>query len=156
MTELELLLKALDEAHWELSEALIGMPDEDVWRRVDPRLLSVGELIAHMCYGEATNILGGAVDSPLVKHQLRYYSVVVDEPIALDLNAEESFLEFSRIHELCKTKLQTDNPDLDAQNPFRDDWTWGYTLRYMAFHCAYHTGQIYSVRHLLGHETTDN
>jgi len=24
------------------------------------------------------------------------------------------------------------------------------------FHVAYHTGQAYSVRHLLGHETEDN
>jgi uncharacterized damage-inducible protein DinB len=34
--------------------------------------------------------------------------------------------------------------------------TWGANLRYMVFHVAYHTGQIYSARHFLGHETPDN
>lgn len=156
MDNLELLMKTLDEAHWELSEAMKDMPDEDLWRRPHPRLLSVGELIAHMAYGEATNIHGGELDSPLVQHQMRYYPVTVEEPLKLEMSAEAAFKELERVHQLCNAKLLADPPNLEATNPNRDDWNWGYTFRYMTFHIAYHTGQIYSVRHLLGHETVDN
>jgi uncharacterized damage-inducible protein DinB len=47
-------------------------------------------------------------------------------------------------------------PDFSAKLPNRDDWAWGDTLQYMAFHIAYHTGQMYSARHLMGHETANN
>ncbi len=156
MAELELLIKGLDEAHWELSEALKDMPDADLWRRADPRLLSVGELVAHLAYGEAANLLGSQLESPLTAPQVRYYPYTVDEPLSLSMGAEAAYQELTRIHEACKAKLLVDRPNLDSQNPYRQDWTWGYSLRYMTFHVAYHTGQIYSVRHLLGHETVDN
>lgn len=149
------LIEALDNAHWELSEALQGMPDEDLWRRADPRLLSVGELVAHMAYGEAVAILG-SVENPLVTGAADYYLRNVDAPFALPLGSEAIRAEHQRVHEACKTWFLAESPDLSAQNPHRPDWTWSYTLQYMAFHVAYHTGQIYSVRHLLGHETVDN
>ena len=42
MASLDLVLKALDTAMWEMGEAFKGLPDANVWRRAHPRLLSVG------------------------------------------------------------------------------------------------------------------
>lgn len=157
MANLELLVKALDTAHWEMSEAFKGLPDADVWRRAHPRLLSVGELAAHIALGEAQSFLGeGKVESPLFVPAARYYTANADEPFSLNLGAEELLGEVQRIHALCKAAFDADPKESAEPNPNRKDWTWGFTLEYMAFHVAYHTGQMYSVRHLLGHETVDN
>lgn len=157
MANLDLLLKALDTAHWEMGEAFKGLPDEDVWRRPHPRLLSVGELAAHIALGEAQSFLGeGGVESPLFVRAARYYTANVEEPFDLQLGAKEVLAEVERIHVLSHAAFAADAKDAEQPNPNRNDWTWGFTLEYMAFHVAYHTGQMYSVRHLLGHETVDN
>lgn len=156
MSAAEAWLKALDDAHWELSEALLGMPDDDLWRRADPRLLSVGELVAHMAYGEANNVLGDGFESPLLVAAMRYYPYAVEQEWNPGLTTAEVQAELERVHAACRPVLAARLEAPDAKNPQRDDWTWGYTAEYMAFHVAYHTGQIVSVRHLLGHETTDN
>lgn len=157
MANLDLLVKALDTAHWEMSEAFKGLPDADVWRRAHPRLLSVGELAAHIAYWEAQSFLGeGGAESPLFMPEARYYTANADEPFSLDLGAEAVLAEVQRIHALCKATFAADPKDSEHPNPNRNDWTWGWTLEYQAFHVAYHTGQMYSVRHLLGHETVDN
>lgn len=156
MAEREILLKALDAAHWELSEALQGLADDDVWTRADPRLLSVGEQLAHIAYWEAKAFLGEDFESPLIREQARYYTSNVDEPLRSPLSADAAAGEVKRVHESTKAAFLTASPDLSAQNPHREGWTWEDTLIYQAFHVAYHTGQIYSVRHLLGHETVDN
>ena len=53
MANLDLLVKAWDTAHWEFTQVFEGLADEDVWRRPDPRILSVGELAGHIAYWEA-------------------------------------------------------------------------------------------------------
>ncbi len=156
MASVDQLLKALDSAMWEMSEAFSGLQDADVWRRADPRLLSVGELAAHIAYGEADSFFGKAVDSPLVASQIRYYPYAQAEGLTLEMGAAEVLAEVQRIHALCKEKLAAEPHDSEDPNPYREGWTWGYVLEYMAFHVAYHTGQMYSVRHLMGHETADN
>lgn len=156
MTEQERLLEALDSAQWELSEGLQGIPDEDVWKRPDPRLLSVGELAAHVAYWEAQSFFGDGFESPLVQTAARYYSSSVDEPFGLAMNGEAVLAEIARVHEACKAAFLASPPEMSEKNLHRGDWTWGYTLQYQAFHVAYHAGQIYSVRHLLGHTSPDN
>jgi len=157
MAALDLLVKALDTAHWELSEAFKGLPDGDVWKRADPRLLSVGELAAHIAYWEARSFVGeGVIESPLIVEAARYYTSNSTAPFTLPMGAEEVFGEVKRVHEAAKASFLANPHDSEDKNPNRDDWTWGWTLEYQAFHVAYHTGQIYSVRHLLGHETVDN
>lgn len=154
MASLAPFLKALDDALWEMGEAFKGLPDADVWRRADPRLLSVGELAAHVAYWEAQAFFGDAPpESPLVTPAARYYTSNSKEPFALDLDADAVLEEVRRVHVLCKS---VSIPDSEEPCPHREGWTWGYALEYQAFHVAYHTGQMYSVRHLLGHETPDN
>lgn len=156
MEALDVLLDALDLAHWELGEAMTGMPDGDLWIRPHPSLLSVGELLAHIAYGESSHLTGGAVASPIAERAARYYSVTLESPMSLAMSADELYQEVQRVHGLARTAVAELRPSLEAVNPWRDDWTWRDTLKYMAFHAAYHTGQVYSVRHLLGHETVDN
>lgn len=156
MTNPELLIKSLDSAFFELGEAFKDLPDADVWKRAHPSLLSVGELAVHIAYWEAQSFLGDSFESPLFAKAARYYTMNVTEPFALDLGASALHDEVKRIHEACKAALTSTEFEYDTPTPYREGWTWGYTLVYQAFHVAYYTGQMYSVRHLLGHETVDN
>lgn len=156
MANLDLLIKALDTAHWELGEAFKGLPDEDVWKRAHPRLWSVGEIATHIAYWEDLNATGGTSESPFLKEYARYYTPSLDAPLVMDFSAEALYREVERVHENVKAALVAGELDGATPNPHRPGWTWHQAVEYMAFHVAYHTGQIYSVRHLLGHETEDN
>jgi hypothetical protein len=156
MAKLDLLIAALDTAHWELGEALKGLPDADVWKRAHPRLLSVGELATHIAYWEDVGATGGTSDSPFLKENARYFTSAIETPLMLDMGAEALYREVERVHEAVKAALVALQPDGEDVNPHREGWTWRQSVEYMAFHVAYHAGQVYSVRHLLGHETVDN
>ncbi|MBS1718900.1 MAG: DinB family protein [Armatimonadetes bacterium] len=156
MTELERAVKAIDSDIFELGEAFEGLQDADVWTRPHPRLLSIGELACHMAYGEAKSFLSDHTISPIITDQASYYKKTVDAPFQLDLGAADLLAEVKKVHEACKASIEAANPALEDKSPYRQGWTWGYVLEYMAFHFAYHTGQMYSVRHLMGHETADN
>jgi uncharacterized damage-inducible protein DinB len=147
--------KPLDAAIWEMGEGFGGLADSDVWVRAHPHLLSVGELAAHVAFWEVHSILG-SFDSPLATEGASYYPDSVAAPWNLEMGAEDLYAEVQRVHAACRAHILEARPDLEAVNPLRSNWTWGGTLEYTAFHIAYHTGQIYSVRHLLGHETPDN
>jgi hypothetical protein len=156
MADIDVLLKALDHAQWELSEAFAGLPDADVWKRPHPRLLSVGELAAHIAHWEAQSFFGDSFESPLTAGGAHYYKKTVDAPFEKPMTAEQVVAEVKRVHEACKAEFAANPHDAEEPNPHREGWKWGYTIEYQAFHVAYHAGQIYSVRHLLGHETNDN
>jgi hypothetical protein len=162
MSRLDTLIDAWDEAHRELAIGLGGVTDEDVWKRAHPRLLSVGELVGHVAHWQAVWIMGGGSDrpdigelpvqSPLVGDGFRYYTSSVDRTVSLDLNAADLLAELARVHDAAKQYVLARRDE-----PYPGQWgTWENLVQYQAFHVAYHTGQIYSVRHLLGHETEDN
>ena len=162
MSTLTPLIEAWDEAHREFAIALGGLPDEDLWKRAHPRLLSVGELAGHIAYWQAVRSGGGGnavsdlaqlpVSSPLLSHAFRYYTGTVDEPTVLELGTGEVLAEVARIHAAAKAAAA----DKEKDDAYPDWGTWGNMIQYQVFHVAYHTGQVYSVRHLLGHETEDN
>ncbi|MDR3692227.1 MAG: DUF664 domain-containing protein [Fimbriimonas sp.] len=156
MANLDLLIKALDTAIWETGEAFKGLDDSDVWKRPDTKILSVGELAAHVAYWQSKSFFGDSFESPLTSMAARYYSSNVDTPYKLEMGAEAVYNEMKRIHEACKTEFEAHPHDSDEANPNREGWTWGFTVEYQVFHIAYHCGQMYSVRHLLGHKTVDN
>jgi len=98
------------------------------------------------------------LSSPLLDARFGYYTSNIetsptDEQRAM--SAEQVFSELTRIHREATEFLKLRVTDLEAKAPY-----WGSTyeelLKYMPFHAAYHTGQIYSVRHLLGETTPDN
>ena len=162
MSTLAPLIEAWDEAHREFGIALGALPEEDLWKRAHPRLLSVGELAGHIAYWQAVWTMGGGNDrpdldqfpikSPLLNHAFRYYTTNVDHASAVELSTAQVLAEVTRIHVAAKGALV----DKGKDDPHPQWGTWGGLIQYQVFHVAYHTGQVYSVRHLLGHETEDN
>ena len=151
----ESLIAAWDEGHWEFTLAFEGLSDEDLWKRAHPSLLSVGELAGHVAYTEALLVSDGVLRSPLNDKKFAYYSDQIGEPVVLDLTVAQVLDEVKKIHEAAKVRVEQVE-DYDEKVPYRNDWTWGMCLQYRVFHVAYHCGQAYSVRHLMGHTPTDN
>ncbi len=164
-------LNLLDLCYFEVTEAFKGLADENVWKRPTVQLLSVGELAGHIAYGEAVrfagaNESGGAsrdfsdcrIASPLLDPRFSYYPTTVDSSTSaaqLAMTAEQVLHELQRIHSESMVFLKALNPDMSSPAPH---WDFSYQelMKYLVFHIAYHTGQMYSVRHLLGEETPDN
>ena len=147
-------VKAWDEGAWEFTLAFEGLKDEELWVRAHPGLLSIGELAGHVAYWDAVMVQGG-VESPLNDKAFGYYPEQLAHEVKKDLTVAQVLEGLAKVHEAAKAVF--DNvTDLDEKVPWRDDWTWGACLRYRVFHVAYHCGQAYSVRHLMGHTTTDN
>ena len=165
-------LKALDLCYFEVTEAFKGLADEHVWKRPDGGLLSVGELAGHVAYWEAVRFAGDGtsgcardlsnckISSPLLDPRFAYYtSTVAAAPSEahLAMTGEQVLAELLRVHREAMEHLKALNPDLESPPPhWSPKSNYGELLRYVAFHAAYHTGQMYSVRHLLGEETPDN
>src|SRR5688572_828125 len=156
MSNLAPLIEAWNEGHREFAIALGGLPDEDLWKRAHPRLLSVGELAGHVAYWQAVWTMGGGDDrpelgmlqikSPLLNDAFRYYTTNVDLPFKVELGTAQVLEALNRVHEDAKALLDGVGKD----DPYPGQWgTWGNFVQYQAFHVAYHTGQAYSVRHLL-------
>lgn len=163
----ETYLKLLDQGYYEVKFAFEGLADENVWKRPAPGLLSVGELAGHCAYWEAVRLAGEGDDltkcritSPLVAARFRYYPTTVttaDSEPALELTAEQVSSELLRVHEEAIAHFKALNPDPGAHIPgCPTGFTYREYLEYASFHLAYHTGQMFSVRHLLGEETPDN
>jgi uncharacterized damage-inducible protein DinB len=162
MSTLAPLIEAWDEAHREFAIAMGGITDDDLWKRAHPRLLSVGELAGHIAYWQAVWTLGGGnaspdleqlpIKSPLLDNAFRYYTTNVEGAFAVQLGPSQVLEEVARVHDAAKAAVAT----LGKDDPHPQWSTWGNLVQYQAFHVAYHTGQVYSVRHLLGHVTEDN
>ena len=165
VADLRLVIDGWTEGYRELTEAFIGLPDEDVWRRPHPTLLSIGELAGHIAYWDAVWITGSGpnsdlgdlpITSPLIDSAFRYFTTSVEAPVQLELGAQAVLAEVVRVQSAARDVVLKLNPDSEDKVPWSSTATWGQTLQYRVFHVAYHTGQIYSVRHLFGHETSDN
>ena len=153
--------QAWDSAHWEFSLVFEDLQDEDLWRRADPRLLSVGEIVCHMVHAQTTYATkldpASAIDSPLNRAEARYYLSNVDQPFSGDLSVEDVAREFDRVQKAVKAVFLQCDKERDAPLEFDGPGrTFGEFADYMVFHVAYHTGQAFSVRHLMGHKTNDN
>ena len=99
---------------------------------------------------------GSSIVSPLVSRDFRYYTGQVEQPVELDLGAEALAAEISRVHAEARAALIATNPSLEDPFPGPFQSSWADCLKYMIFHVSYHTGQIYSARHIFGHVTEDN
>lgn len=163
---LEIYIKLLELDYFELGEAFKGLKDENVWKRPADGLLSVGEVAGHMAYWQAIRLAGEGEDlskcrinSPLIDPHFRYHPGTIEGSLPdhlRQLSAEQVNTELARVNAECLASLKAVNPDLDSKVPGMGDWTWRQSIEYLIFHIAYHTGQVYSARHLLGEETVDN
>jgi len=161
MSFLDTQSQAWDSAHWEFSLVFEDFNDDDLWRRADPRLLSVGEIVAHMVYAqiEYANVLrpDQPIESPLALRGARYYLTTVGEPITVAMGVDEIAKELDRVQKAAKAVFLADSHERGDALTFRGPGrTFGEFADYMIFHVAYHTGQAFSVRHLMGHKTNDN
>lgn len=160
MSFLDTQSQAWDSAHWEFTLVFEDLADEDLWRRAHPSLLSVGELTAHVCYGLLSHSQrynpNFVFDSPFMQPEVRYYLHNVGQPLVLPMTVSEVESEFVRVQKAAKAALleldhTRETPMENGPGP-----TFGHLADYMVFHVAYHTGQAFSVRHLMGHKTNDN
>ena len=176
---LEAYLSLLELGYFEVTFAFEGMADENVWKRPAPGLLSVGELAGHIAYWEAVRLASDGlavtlmgegseepdlsrcrVSSPLIDNRFGYYPTTIATPPSEQhraMTAEQVCSELLRVHKEAVADFKARNPDPASQVPgYPPNHTYGEFLKYLAFHIAYHTGQMYSARHLLGEETPDN
>ncbi len=165
MASLIAVVDAWDMGHWEFGEALDGLADADLWRRPAPGLWSIGELMGHMAYWEATRFTGPVVEGDprgaLVDARFRYYDPSVPEPVVLPIGVAEAAAQLGAVHAAAAKVVREADPDSEDKPGegivgMWDGATWGDLVKYMAFHVGYHTGQAYSARHLMGHATKDN
>ena len=174
---MEAYLELLEEAYYEIKFAFDGLADENVWRRPAEGLLSVGELAGHLAYWEAVKLAGDCggtepdlakcrVSSPLIDGRFQYYPRTIATPPSeqqLAMTAQQVCDELLRVHQEAVAHFKTLNTGLESPVPggppvFTNGavLTYGAVLKYASFHVAYHTGQMYSARHLLGDETPEN
>jgi hypothetical protein len=169
---IEAYLSALELGCYEVTFAFEGLADENVWKRPADGLLSVGELAGHIAYWLAARFAsdGGdperpdmatcRVSSPLIDHRFAYYPTTITNPPSDQhraMRAEQVCRELLRVQEEAMAHFKAQNPALDSAPPgYPPHYTYGELLKYAAFHVSYHTGQMYSVRHLLGEQTPDN
>ena len=157
-------LKLLELDYFELGEAFKGLKDENVWKRPAPGLLSVGELAGHIAYWESIRLAGEGEDlskckivSPLIDPAFRYFSgTISSQPQQRNMTAEQVHSELLRVHQESVAHFKSLSVEPTTPVPGLDGWTYGAQLEYLVFHIAYHTGQIYTARHLLGEQTPDN
>ncbi len=163
----EACLKLLELGYYEVKIAFEGLADENVWKRPAEGLLSVGELAGHIAFWEAVRLAGEGEDpekcrvsSPLIDRRFRYYPATLAAPPSeqhLSMTAEQVCNELVRVHEESVAHFTALNPDLDTRIPgCPTGFTYREYLEYAVVHISYHTGQMYSARHLLGEETPDN
>ena len=176
----EAYLKLLEVGYYEVKFAFEGLADEHVWKRPAAGLLSVGELAGHVAFWEAVRLAGEGddpekcrVSSPLIDPRFRYLPETLATPPSerhLAMTAEQVCGDLVRVHEEAVAQFKALNPDLESPAPgygpppedghevlgYGPNDTYGMFLEYLVFHIAYHTGQMYSARHLLGEETPDN
>jgi len=161
MSFLDMQSQAWDSAFWEYSLVFEDLNDTDLWVRPHANLLSIGEITCHIVYYLAIYANKLATDplltSLLAVQDASYYLKNVGVTIQLSLGVADVAAEVDRIQKAAKSvflaaSVERDEP-LAFDGPGR---TFGEFADYMVFHIAYHTGQAFSVRHLMGHKTNDN
>jgi len=166
-------LAMFEEYYFEVGEAFKDLSDDKVWVRPAEGLLSVGELAGHVAYWEAVRYAGSGqvgswqpdlgtcrIKSPLVQKHFHYYGHTLADPLPDDvkaMTAAEVHQELGRVHQESMKSLLASGAGLDDQVPgWPDSSKVKNFITYSLFHISYHTGQMYTVRHLLGDVTPDN
>lgn len=164
---LQTILKLIDQGYYEAKFAFDGLADQNVWKRPAPGLLSIGEVAGHCAYWEAIRLAGEGEDlskcrvkSPLIDNRFRYYPTTLEASPSeqhLAMTSELVCSELLRVHQESISQFKETNPDLNSNIPGDPTgFTYGGYLEYAVLHISYHTGQMYSARHLLGDQTPDN
>lgn len=165
--ETRALIEAWHESYRDLEDALSGVSFENLHKRLGANTISISEQVAHIASTEAQIVLQyiagrdmNESNSPIVHEDLVYPPNFSGDPIRSNLivmNLDDLSSELTRVHERCYEAIR--DLELPADYVFDDDWSdtpLRERLQYAAYHVAYHTGQIFLTRHILGEETPDN
>lgn len=167
--EVRHLIEAWHWMYFETDLVLGGIRPENLHRRPGPGLLSISEHLAHVARSEGSIIRRYLLcesdedwqTSVLTRDVFGWPPTMLESPVEPDLaqiTLKDVTEEYLRLHQGCYEAALT--LILPAEHRFDDAWDRVVTvrdrLRIAAYHVAYHCGQIYSVRHLLGEETPEN
>jgi uncharacterized damage-inducible protein DinB len=167
--EVSHLIEAWHWMYFETDLVLGGVRPKNLHRRPAPNLLSISEHLAHIARSEGSIICRFLALQPddewqtsvMTRPIFGWPPTMLEHPVEPDLASmtlEEVTEEYLRLHEHCYRVAQS--LELEPDQGFEDQWDRVTTvrdrLRIAAYHVAYHAGQIYSVRHLLGEETPEN
>ena len=161
MSFLDTQSQAWDSGFWEFSLVFEDLNDADLWFRPHENLLSIGEITCHIMYYLTMYANKLAADpmlaSPLSVKDASYYLHNVGSPIQLKMSVADVAAEVDRVQRDVKAVFLASTSERDDALAFNGPGeTFGQFADYMVFHIAYHTGQAFSVRHLMGHKTNDN
>ena len=167
--ETGLLVEAWHWMYFETDLVLGGIHPEHLHRRPAANLISISEHLAHVARSEASIIFRYLLgkdpehwpESRLFHERYGWPPTMLESAVNPELAAfslEDLVTEYARCHDLCYQAAKL--LETAADHGFNDAWDRVVTvrdrLRIAAYHVAYHHGQIYSVRHMLGEETLDN
>ncbi|MBX3097915.1 MAG: DUF664 domain-containing protein [Fimbriimonadaceae bacterium] len=168
-SEVHQLIEAWHWMYFETDLVLGDVKEENLHRRPAPNLLSISEHLAHVSRSEASifcRYIAGQPDeewqtSVMTKPIFGWPPTMLEHPVDTELtefDLPSITGEYLRLHEHCYRVAQT--IELGPDHRFDDSWerikTLRDRLRIAAYHVAYHAGQIYTVRHLLGEDTPEN
>ena len=161
MSFLDTQSQAWDSGFWEFSLVFEDLNDADLWVRPHANLLSIGEIACHIVYcltSYASQVVSAPVlVSPLAVKDASYYLTTVGAPVQLAMSVADVAAEVDRVQRGVKAVFLASAAEREDTLAFNGPGeTFGQFADYMVFHIAYHTGQAFSVRHLMGHKTNDN
>ena len=164
------LVEAWDWSYVDFDMAFDGMSVETLHRRASPASISIAEMAAHTVYSEASIILRYLLGIPkeewgdhfMLRDPYGWPPRILESPPRpelLKMSVEEVKQAWMEHHRVFVQRLQ--NFELPADHRFNDEWSDAAPdvetrLRFAAYHVAYHIGQIYALRQVLGEETPDN
>lgn len=169
MNETKLLLKFWEFSYLDVPKALKDVQEEHLHVRLRPNALAISEIAAHISYCEAQAILGillgkpkeqWGIQSPLFDDRSWYPPEILARPIRPELQAisvSDVVTEFNRVHAFIRAAVQGYGVPADAElkGAWGNEPTVRSHLSYVGYHVAYHVGQIYLTRHLLGETTPE-
>jgi hypothetical protein len=164
------LVDAWDWSYVDFDLAFEGLSVETLHRRPSPVSISIAEIAAHTAYSEASIILRYLLGIPkeewgedfMLRDPYGWPPRVMEGPPLpqlLAMSVEEVKGAWIGHHRSFVDRLALF--DLSADHRFTDEWADSAPnvetrLRFAAYHVAYHIGQIYAIRQVLGEETPEN
>lgn len=164
------LIDAWNWSYIDMADALDEIAPEHLHLRPSPDLICISEQIAHLMRSESSIIGRYIFNEPESVWAANFLTqppygwppdilLAPVDPRLKSLSQADLKQHLDANHQRLLEKAQT--LDLPPGHPFQDDWsgpapTLEVRLRFAAYHVAYHVGQIYQTRHLLGEITPDN
>ncbi len=164
------LIRAWDWSFVDLDMAFEGLSLDTLHHRPNQNTISIAEIAAHTVYSEASIILRYLLGVPkedwgdhlMLRDPYGWPPTILEhppKPELLAMNPQEVKQSWRDQHQRILTAL--DGYDKGPDHRFQDEWSEAAPdvetrLRFAAYHVAYHIGQIYTIRHILGEDTPDN